>query len=140
MNRSRIVLHALAIAAVLNLAALATPDSAAWAGKPIQDIKDVSIPAGMDMKAIGDAIIDGCAVRSWIAEEVGPGHMQCTVYVRSHMAKVNINYDTSSYSITYADSEELDYDAGDYEIHRNYNSWVQNLNGDIRTALLRASR
>ncbi len=40
----------------------------------------------------------------------------------------------------YADSENLDYDAEKNEIHRNYNSWVQNLRGDINNELLKASR
>ena len=92
------------------------------------------------MEAIGSAVIDGCAVRNWVASEVGPGHMQCTLYIRSHMAKVDVRFDTKQFSITYADSDNLDYDPDDYEIHRNYNSWVQNLMGDIRTELLRAAR
>lgn len=109
-------------------------------GAAIQNIENVPIPDGMSMKSIGDAIIDGCAARGWGATEVEAGHMQCTIYVRSHMAKVNINFDTETYSITYADSENLKYDAAKNTIHRNYNSWVQNLNGDLRNAMLRASR
>jgi len=127
-------------AASLMLAPLWTPTGSAFAGKPIEDIENTPIPDGLDLQTIGTAVIDGCAERNWVATEVEPGHMQCTLYIRSHMAKVDVRFDTETFSITYADSDNLDYDAEDHEIHRNYNSWVQNLNGDIRTALLRASR
>jgi hypothetical protein len=66
--------------------------------------------------------------------------MQCTLYIRDHMAKVDIRYDTSVFSITYADSDNLKYNAEKNKIHRNYNSWVQNLRGDINNELLKASR
>ncbi len=108
--------------------------------KPVENIENVPIPVGLDMKTIGNAIVDGCAVRNWVAVEVEPGHMQCQLYLRTHMAKVDIRYDTNAFSITYADSENLKYDAAKNRIHRNYNSWVQNLNGDIRNELLKASR
>lgn len=108
--------------------------------KPVENIENVPIPNGLDLQTIGNAIVDGCAVRNWVAKEVEPGHMQCQLYLRTHMAKVDIRYDTETFSITYADSENLKYDAEKRRIHRNYNSWVQNLNGDIRNELLKASR
>lgn len=108
--------------------------------KTIQNVENAPIPAGLDMKAIGDAIIDGCSTRNWQASLVEAGHMQCTLYIRDHMAKVDIRYDTEKYSITYADSDNLKYNAEKNKIHRNYNSWVQNLRGDINNELLKASR
>ncbi len=140
MTTSRNVRFGTVAASLLGFAVLVGPAGQAWAGAPIQDIENVPVPDGLDMSAIGTAIIDGCATRNWVASEVGPGHLQCTLYIRSHMAKVDIRYDTETFSITYADSDNLKYDAKDHEIHRNYNSWVQNLNGDIRTELLKASR
>ena len=129
----------LLMAAFIALSLVASPEAEART-KPVENIMNVPIPDGLDMKAVGNAIIDGCAERNWTATEVAPGHMQCTLYLRSHMAKVDIKFDTKAFSITYADSEDLKYDAEKNRIHRNYNSWVQNLNGDIRNALLRAAR
>ena len=79
-------------------------------------------------------------MRNWQASLVETGHMQCTLYIRDHMAKVDITYTTEAFSITYADSDNLKYDAEKNKIHRNYNSWVQNLRGDINNELLKASR
>ncbi len=140
MQLTRSLLAATMVAGLLYLAPLTGEQASAWAGKPVQDIENVPVPEGMNMEAIGDAVIDGCAKRNWVATEVEPGHMQCTLYIRSHMAMVDVRFDTETFSITYADSENLGYDAEDHEIHRNYNGWVQNLNGDIRNAMLRASR
>jgi len=61
----------------------------------------------------------------WQMQPTGPGLIVGTLYLRSHMAQVNIPYTTSGYSITYRDSTGLGYDGTN--IHRNYNSWVQNL-------------
>jgi hypothetical protein len=49
------------------------------------------------------------------------------------LAVVDVNYSTRSYSITYKDSTELQYDGK--SIHQNYNGWVQNLDKGIRAQL-----
>ena len=119
---------------------LLLPADAEARTRELQNVENAPIPAGLSMKTIGDAIIDGCAVRNWQASQVEEGHMQCTLYIRDHMAKVNITYNTEAFSITYADSSNLKYNAEKNKIHRNYNSWVQNLRGDISNELLKASR
>jgi hypothetical protein len=55
------------------------------------------------------------------------------LYIRSHVATVDIYFGTTSYSIIYKDSVNLDYKDG--RIHRNYNKWVQNLNSDIQSKI-----
>ncbi len=69
----------------------------------------------------------------WQMKEVKPGHIIATLNIRSHMAQTDINYNPNTYSITYRDSSDLNYD-GD-EIHSNYNGWIQNLDNAIRTQL-----
>lgn len=86
----------------------------------------------------------------WIISDEEPGHAVATLYLRDHMAKVDIYYDLEGYSITYKDSSNLSYesageeytdDAGETHkndqatIHSNYNGWVQNLDNSIRTQL-----
>ncbi len=134
---TRLALPAALLALVVSLL---LPTDAEARSKTVQNVENAPIPSGLDMKAIGDAIIDGCSTRNWQASLVEAGHMQCTLYIRDHMAKVDITYDTQTFSITYADSENLKYDAEKNRIHRNYNSWVQNLRGDINNELLKASR
>ena len=79
------------------------------------------------------AIIEGARVRGWQPRVVEPGHVEAVLYIRSHVATVDIYFGTTSYSITYKDSVNLDYKDG--RIHRNYNKWVQNLNSDIQSKI-----
>ena len=69
----------------------------------------------------------------WMMKEVEPGHIVATLALRSHIAKVDIKYDKKSYSITYKDSENLNYNGK--SIHSNYNGWIQNLNRSIQAQL-----
>lgn len=106
----------------------------------IRDIENMPIPDGLSLADISASIVAGTASRGWTAVEVAPGHIEATLYIRSHMAKVDIKFDTETYSITYADSDNLKYDPVKNKIHKNYNSWVQNINADIRAELARAQR
>jgi len=65
--------------------------------------------------------------------EIGPGHLEAQILVRSHEAKVDIFYDEAMYSIIYKDSVNLKYDNG--LIHKNYNKWIRNLDIDIQRTL-----
>ena len=103
-----------------------------WAGRPIVDVEGSPIPAGLSDKQIQTAMKSGGETRGWIVKTVADGQMEATLFVRSHMAKVDIYYGNGEYAIRYKDSENLGYKNG--KIHRNYNKWVQNLNMDIQRA------
>ncbi len=102
----------------------------AHAAKPIENVEGSSIPAGLSDEQIAKTIQRGGAARGWVIKKVAAGHLEATIFVRSHMAKVDINYSNDSYSIRYNDSENLGYKNG--KIHRNYNKWVKTLNMDIQ--------
>lgn len=123
------------IAAWLICAIALTVSVDAWAARvqPIQNVENAPIPNGLSMQKIKEAMVKAGAIRNWVVTEEGPGELLATLHLRSHVAKVAITYDTEGYSITYRDSTNLKYKAG--KIHRNYNSWVQNLNGDIQLTL-----
>lgn len=105
------------------------------AGKPmVHNIQGSSVPAGTTMSEVYDAIVEGGQVRGWKVRQIEPGHAEGTLFVRSHVAKVDIFYDTDGYSIEYKDSENLEYEDG--TIHGSYNKWVENLDGDIQRALV----
>ena len=65
----------------------------------------------------------------WRMEPQGPGLMRGTLNLRAHQAVVDIPYDTQRFGIRYLSSSNLDYDGR--SIHRNYNSWMQNLQNAI---------
>lgn len=109
----------------------------AHARTDIVDLKGVPIPAGLDLEAITSAISSGATDRRWTPKVVGPGHLEAHLYVRSHVAVVDITFDQSAYSITYKDSQNLDYKDG--RIHRNYNRWVANLSQTLQRSLALAA-
>jgi hypothetical protein len=58
--------------------------------------------------------------------DTGPGRMVGTLVLRTHTAVVDIAYSTTSYSVTYKSSVDLQEANG--KIHKNYNGWITNLN------------
>lgn len=103
---------------------------------PVKEIPRTPVPArGASMAEVGKAIKAAGAGLGWVMKEKTPGLMIGTLYVRDHMAQVEIPYSTSSYSIRYKDSSNLKYNATDKTIHSNYVGWVQNLNNAIRVQL-----
>ena len=89
-------------------------------------------PVSMD--DVQKAIVRAGAGLGWQMKPVEPGLIVGTLNLRTHMAMVDIRYDTKTYSITYKDSSsDLYYDGK--SIHKNYNGWIQNLDRGIRTQL-----
>ena len=85
------------------------------------------------MSDVRGAILQAGASLGWQMKVVRPGLIVGTLYVRDHMARVEIPYDRRTYSILYRDSNNLDYDGAN--IHNNYNSWVRNLSNAINERL-----
>ena len=52
-----------------------------------------------------------------------------------HEAVVDILYDTKSHSFLYESSQTLHYNETNKTIHKNYNSWIRNLNVSIQREL-----
>ena len=63
----------------------------------------------------------------------GKGRVSGTLLVREHTAMIDVDHDTKTYTIRYRDSVNLN--AKDGAIHPNYNSWIQNLDRNIRAEL-----
>ena len=91
----------------------------------------ITITGKHSSKDVEKAIIRAGASLGWGMKKVGKGHMVGTLYIRKHVAIVDITFDDKTYSIKYKDSQNLDYDGTN--IHSNYNGWVQNLNRNIQT-------
>jgi len=103
---------------------------------PLVNVTDQSVVASQSNYTEDDvkkAIVRAGAGLGWNMNADKPGHILGTLHLRSHMAQVDINYDKEKYSITYKDSENLNYD-GEI-IHKNYNGWIQNLDRAIKIQL-----
>lgn len=85
------------------------------------------------MSDVRNAIQQAGVSLNWQMKAVKPGLIVGTLYVRDHMAQVEISYDRHTYSILYQDSSNLGYDG--VNIHSNYNGWVQNLSAAINARL-----
>jgi hypothetical protein len=120
-----------AVAALLVVAALA--------GCRTSEVYNVqqaalSTPPAAEMMQVENAIKRAGGGLGWEitrAEADAPGHLIGRLPIRSHVAVVDIKHNTKTFSITYKDSTNLDYDPKKGEIHSNYNGWIQNLRNAI---------
>ena len=123
------------VAILLAVAALAFSGCANQ--QPIQNVANAPIilPPGksVTMNDVTTAIMRAGTQLGWQMQPEGPGRMTGRIALRAHLAVIEIEHDTKSYSIKYRDSTNLD--ARDGMIHKNYNGWIQNLDKSIRTQL-----
>lgn len=102
--------------------------------QPIYNVQSAPItgPAGksLSMAEVQQAILRAGTQLGWQMQPEAPGRISGRLALRTHLALVDIEHDTKSYSIKYRDSTNLM--AGDGMIHRNYNGWIQNLEKAIR--------
>lgn len=113
---------------------------------PILDFVDQPISAKANgqpftPEEVQALIIKASTARKWIPRVVEPGKLSVSILVRNvHYAEVSIPYSSTSYSILYATSRELDANEKKRKIHGNYNKWVNSLNAEIaRTIALAIS-
>ncbi|BCU53662.1 hypothetical protein [Enterobacter kobei] len=92
-----------------------------------------TVSVGHTQEQVRSAILKAGAQRQWIMNDAGPGAITARQQSRDHMAEVRVNYTATSYSITYANSQNLRASGG--KIHKNYNRWVNNLDKDIQVNL-----
>lgn len=84
----------------------------------------------LTMTEVQRAIINAGTGLGWVMQPTSPGKMNGRLSVRTHVAEIEIEHDTKTYSIKYRDSQNLG--AGDGMIHRQYNNWVINLDKAIQ--------
>ena len=105
---------------------------------PVHNVEGTPIStstSGYSLREVRDAIQQAGVSLGWQMQDIKPGLIVGTLYLRDHMAQVEIPYSRSSYSILYKDSQNLNYDGAN--IHSNYNGWIQRLNGAINAQLSR---
>ncbi|MDT8403205.1 hypothetical protein [Sulfuriflexus sp.] len=102
---------------------------------PVKNIDNAPIEVSQKHSSgdIKKAIVRAGATLGWKMKSVKDGHIVGTLYLRDHVAVVDINYSKNSYSIKYKSSENLHYDGT--TIHSNYNGWITNLNRSIQVQI-----
>lgn len=108
----------------------------------LYQVKDAPIQTAsgkaLSMDEVRKEIVAAGVAAGWQMAVVKPGEIVGTLNLRSHQAVVSIPYTTKSYSIFYKDSTNLKYDEKAQTIHENYASWIQRLDGAIRSRLTAA--
>lgn len=130
------ILLPLATALVLSVATLSS-QAACMRCAPIQNVTDAPVPSDggkpMSSEEVRKAIVRAGATLGWQMNSSAPGKIAGTLVLRTHTAVVEIPYSSKSYSILYKSSVNLD--ESDGQIHKNYNSWIQNLDKAIKVQL-----
>jgi hypothetical protein len=106
---------------------------------PIRNIENAPInvsSSNYDLSDVTKAIKTAGIGLGWQMKEETPGHIVASLYLRSHVAVVDITYTLDGYSINYKDSTNLKYDPASNGIHSSYNRWVRNLAKEIDGQLI----
>lgn len=106
--------------------------------EPIYESSGVAIPSSLrdvnpqDLTAsvLRDPVI---ASRGWYVQEVMEDRVRAGLMVRQHEAIVDVYFTDGELRPVYVSSVNLEEDDG--EIHPAFNTWVQNLERDLRRAL-----
>lgn len=97
------------------------------------NVTDSAVTTGSERSAsineLGEAVIKAGGSLGWRMQRITPGHIVGTLFLRSHMAAVDITFNEDTYSINYKNSSNLKYNGK--EIHRNYNGWIKRLDDAI---------
>lgn len=105
--------------------------------KPIYNVENQAIDFNLTLEQVEEAIIKAGAQKKWRMMVIKPGQIVGNILVRSHKARIQIDYTEKFYAITYLESNNLLYKDG--KIHRNYNRWINNLDQTIQSNLFEAS-
>lgn len=103
---------------------------------PLYNVSAMPVVANKPNPTLDDvskAIVRAGAGLGWQMVQTNPGLIVGTLDLREHQAVVDVNYTLQTYSITYKNSNNLNYDG--QNIHKNYNGWIQNLDKAIRAQL-----
>jgi|SRR4051794_15570105 hypothetical protein len=131
-----------AIACFTVLLAASLPASAR-SGAAVVDLEGMPIATGSGKQPtaeqVKNAVIAGARRAKWTTSVQPNNSLQLTFTNRKHVAVVKTTYSSKTYSITYADSTNLNYEMekGQGTIHPNYNKWVEKLRHAIDAELRR---
>ena len=91
------------------LSAIAFSSQVMARSAPLVDPDPIDVPAGLTDKQIAKEIKRALLQRGWEVTGEKSGEIEGTLHLRTHMAKIRIGYDSKQVSITYLDSNDLEY-------------------------------
>ena len=100
---------------------------------PVQNIESAPLaaPEFASLEDIADAIVRAGLTRGWEMREIRPGLFEAKLLVDGrYEARVDIFFDTRTFSVVYKDSVNLRYNGR--TIHKRYNQWVSFLKAEIQ--------
>jgi hypothetical protein len=121
----------------LTVLSLLAVSAAAPAREELVDPAPVAVPAGLSEQQVAEAIKMALVGRTWTVEKQQPGRIDAALYIRTHVARIGIDYDATRVAIEYVSSDNLDYKEkrGKRYIHDNYLGWIQFLVNDLKRHL-----
>ncbi len=109
---------------------------------PIVDLADAKIPAvageARTLDEVTKGIVSAGKNLGWSMKIENPGNISGQLWLRGKMLAVDIPYTTSTYSILYKDSANLDYNPESKIGHTNISGWMRNLHLAIQREFARA--
>lgn len=124
------------LAMVAAMMILVTPyTQAGRRSTPIYTPQPIMVTGHKSLASVKKVIKRALYRRKWIVRNVSPGFIRATYSRGRHMAVVNVRYTPRKISIAYHKTESLNFNREKGTIHRTYNTWVQNMERDIRVEL-----
>ncbi len=103
----------------------------------LESPQSVYIPEDVDRQELREVIKDAMLARGWSVHDERDHVITGDLRLRSHFARVDIDYGGRDVQVEYVESRNLKYsrEDGHESIHKNFNSWVQNLLNDIEVGM-----
>jgi len=100
---------------------------------PLVDPAPIAVPAKVSPAQVEKAIKQALIKREWLIASDAPGKITANYARREFSVTIGIAYDAKEVRVTYLNSTDLKYEEknGQRYIHKNYQSWIQNLITDI---------
>lgn len=98
----------------------------------------IAVPADLSAEQVQRSIKAALLSRTWTITNEQPGRVEATLRLREHVASIYVDYDREQIRFHHVSSTNLMEGTnrrGERVIHRNYNSWLQNVANDIRIQL-----
>lgn len=124
------------LAVFLLMISVALPQ-AAIAAAELVDPQPIPVPANIKQDNLVKHIKRALIGRGWTVEKESAGTINAVLHLRSHVARVALNYSDKEVALVYLSSENLGYKEkkGKRYIHKNYLTWANNVLLDINKSL-----
>lgn len=128
MSYKNLVMALLCASAVFLVACSSNAPIVNYTGAPVE-----TASGKQDLMKVKKAIVFGGTKVGWQMQPVSDGNIRASLFSSGRIIKLDIKYDTKTYSIIYKHSSNLGYNGS--TINPEYNNLVGELNRNIRSEL-----